>query len=143
MLRVMESLRAAEGEGPIEAFYWEVGKRIHHDGDRDFAIEKALSAIGVDTSHADAAEDEKWDPVIEADMAEGLALTGDDIGTPLLAFDDDNGKRQGIFGPVITRVPGGQDSLDLWDAMVTMTKIPGFWELKRTRTEPPEFGERP
>ncbi len=143
MLRVMESVRAAEGDGPIGDLYWEFGRRIHHDGDRDFAVAAALEAVGLDPSHAKAAEDDSWDSVIKADMDEGLGLTGDDVGTPLLAFDDNNGIRKGIFGPVITRIPKGDDSLALWDAMVTMSSIDGFWELKRTRTEAPDFGERP
>ena len=36
-----------------------------------------------------------------------------------------------------------EESLKLWDSVVTLTSTPGFWELKRTRTEKPEFGERP
>ena len=31
----------------------------------------------------------------------------------------------------------------MWDALRTMMDVPGFWELKRTRTERPEFGDRP
>ena len=76
-------------------------------------------------------------------MDEGLALVGTDVGTPIIAWDRQDGERVGLFGPVITRVPKGEDSLKLWDAMITMGDIEGFWELKKTRTERPEFGERP
>jgi hypothetical protein len=31
----------------------------------------------------------------------------------------------------------------MWDALTAMMSVQGFWELKRTRTEGPEFGERP
>jgi hypothetical protein len=31
----------------------------------------------------------------------------------------------------------------MWDALVAMMNIDGFWELKRTRTERPDFGDRP
>ena len=51
-------------------------------------------------------------------------------------------KRQ-LFGPVITRAPKGADALKLWDALMMLGEIDGFWELKKTRTERPEFGERP
>ena len=37
----------------------------------------------------------------------------------------------------------GTDCLAMFDALVTMMDVQGFWELKRTRTERPEFGERP
>ncbi len=143
MLRVMESVRKAEGDGPIQALYWELGTRVHHDGDRNFDIADALTAVGLDASHAAAADDESWDEVITDDMDQGLTLTGTDVGTPLLGFTDKNGNQKGIFGPVISKVPPKEDSLALFDAMVTMATMDGFWELKRTRTEGPQFGDRP
>ena len=54
-----------------------------------------------------------------------------------------DGERVGIFGPVITRVPTKGLSLQLWDGLTSVMAVPGFWELKRTRTERPEFGKRP
>ena len=39
--------------------------------------------------------------------------------------------------------PSTEDSIALWDSLQTMMNIDGFWELKRTRTERPEFGDRP
>ena len=143
LLRVMESVRATDGEKAVGDLYWEYGRRIHHDQDRDFSAADALKSAGLDVSHADAFEDDSWDPVIRKGMDEGLALAGDDIGTPILGFVADNGQHCGYFGPVITRVPPGEDSVRLWDGLMTMAGIDGFWELKRTRTERPEFGERP
>jgi hypothetical protein len=40
-------------------------------------------------------------------------------------------------------VPDTEQSLALWDATVTLASMDGFWELKRTRTAVPEFGDRP
>ena len=45
--------------------------------------------------------------------------------------------------PVITKVPEREKALRLWDTFVTLTELEEFWELKRTRTRRPEFGERP
>ena len=73
----------------------------------------------------------------------GLALAGEDVGTPLIAFEDDNGDKTALFGPIITRVPPAEQALKLWDGFIAVATIPGFWELKRTRTESPEFGTRP
>ena len=142
-LRVMESIRAAEGDDAVFAVYWDFASRIHHDGDRDFDIAKALEELGIDPEHAKAATDEKWDAEIRSRMDEGLALVGTDVGTPIIALDRADGERVGIFGPVITRAPKGDDALKLWDGMVAMMDVDGFWELKKTRTERPEFGERP
>ena len=143
LLRVMESLRAAEGDDAVFPLYWEYGRRIHHDQDRTFDAVDALKAIGADEAHAAAFDDEKWDAEIKNRMGQGLALSGEDVGTPLIAFTDDNGDKVALFGPVITRVPDSEQSLRLWDGFVAMATVPGFWEVKRTRTERPEFGERP
>ena len=90
LLRVLESVRAAQGEsaqgdGVLGALYTAYGRRIHHDQNLDFDAVEALTEAGIDVSHARAATDESWDKVIRAQMDEGLALTGQDVGTPILA----------------------------------------------------------
>jgi mycothiol-dependent nitroreductase-like protein len=143
LLRVMESVRAADGDDAVVGLYWEYGRRIHHDRQRDFTPAEALASAGLDLAHAEAFADETWDKEIRTRMDVGLALAGDDIGTPIIAFENDKGVRQAYFGPIITQVPPTEDSLAMWDALVTMMNVDGFWELKRTRTESPFFGERP
>ena len=143
MLRVMESVRSAEGDDAVFGVYWDFASRIHHDDDRDFDIGAALEELGLDPAHAEAAADESWDGEIRSRMDAGLALVGDDVGTPIIALTRSDGERVGIFGPVITRVPKSDEALKLWDAIVAMMDIDGFWELKKTRTQRPEFGERP
>lgn len=147
LLRVFESVKAAEGNDAAFKFYWECGRNIHHDGVQDWndpavSATQLLANAGLDVSHAAAFDDESFDVVIREKMDAGLALVGEDVGTPIIAFDTDDGK-VGIFGPVISRAPHGEEGLKLWDAMVTMTTMDGFWELKRTRTVDPDFGERP
>jgi hypothetical protein len=143
LLRVFMAVQAGEGNDAAFRFYWELGSRIHHDTDYEFNVTDALEAAGIDTGHASAFDDESWDQSIRDGMDEGLALTGQNVGTPIIAFDDTAGERVALFGPVITRVPVGQDALDLWDGFMKVARVPGFWELKRTRTEAPDFGERP
>ncbi|MGI9623702.1 MAG: disulfide bond formation protein DsbA [Acidimicrobiales bacterium] len=142
-LRVMESIRTDEGSDGVFRLYWELGARLHHDRNRDFEITSALEAAGLDTSHAVAFDDEKWDEEIRTRMELGLRLVGDDIGTPIIGFTNDDGEKVGLFGPVITRVPSTEQSLKLWDGFTMCATVPGFWELKRTRTERPDFGDRP
>ena len=84
MLRVMESVRATEGNDGVFALYWELGARIHHDKDRDFDIADALEAAGLPATHAEAFEDERFDTEIRSRHDAGLALTGDDVGTPII-----------------------------------------------------------
>lgn len=143
LLRVMESVRAAEGNAPMQSLYFEFGARIHHDKVLDFDPAEALASVGLDTSHAAAFDDESFDSIIDASMDDGLGLTGTDVGTPIIAMENSDGNRVAYFGPVITRVPEGDKALKLWDSLAGMMDIDGFWELKRTRTEGPEFGNRP
>ena len=146
-LRVMEAIRSAHGDDAVSDWYWQTATRIHHDrahendGGLDFG--GALAKIGLDVGLADAADDERWDAEIRTRMDQGLALVGDNVGTPIIAFRCEDGTKRGIFGPVMTQVPDTDRSLAFWDAMVVFATTDGFWELKRTRTERPEFGARP
>ena len=143
LLRVMESVRAELGDEAVFPLYWEFGRRIHHERDRSFDRAEALTAAGYDASHAEAFNDRAWDTEIGRRMDIGLGLAGTDIGTPIIGFDGDGGEKVAIFGPVLTRVPNKEESLAVWDAVVTLATTSGFWELKRTRTELPEFGPPP
>jgi predicted DsbA family dithiol-disulfide isomerase len=143
LLRVMESARADAGDDAFFQLYWEAGTRIHHDGDRSFSAADLLESVGLDTKHAAAFDDESWDDVIRAGMDEGLALVGDDVGTPIIALTNSDGNKAGYFGPVITKVPPTDKSVAMWDALVAMMDVDSFFELKRTRTGMPDPGARP
>ncbi len=143
LLRVMESVHAIDGNDAVFKLYWELGARIHHDKDLDFTAEDALSAVGLDTAHAAAFDDDSWDEVIRTKMDAGLELVGNDVGTPIIAMDNSDGDRVGYFGPIISRVPSTEKSVAMWDALVTMMDVDSFFELKRTRTEGPQPGDRP
>ena len=139
MLRVCEAVREASGNDAVGAFYTVIGTATHHDGVDSFDLGEALSAAGCDPSLAAAAADERWDEEIARRMDEGLRLAGDDIGTPLLAFDE----RAAFFGPIMSPIPTGPAALRMFDAVTAMTTQDGFWELKRTRTVDPAFNARP
>ena len=143
LLRVLESVRASEGEASVADLYVEYGRRIHHDGDREFSVTEMLTAVGLPESHASAFDDESFDTEVLRRHHEGLALVGSDVGTPIIGIPGRDGTEVGIFGPVITAVPSGDDALQLWDATVTLARMPEFFELKRTRTSGPHPGVRP
>lgn len=143
MQRVMESVRAAEGEAAVGEYYLELGRRIHHDGSTDFDIADALRAAGLPESHAAAFDDSSFDAEVLRRHNDGLALVGNDVGTPIISIPAPDGTEVGIFGPVITEIPDLDASLEIWDAMVTLTLRPEFFELKRSRTSGPNPGPRP
>jgi len=139
LLRVLEAVRAGEGNEPLGQLYTVYGEHIHHQQDLSVSAADLLAEAGLDTSYATAFDDESWDAVIRASMDDGLGLTGNDVGTPLLAFTDDTGKRVGFFGPVISRRLPLDQGLRLWDGVSAAATVDGFWELKRTRTVGPDF----
>jgi hypothetical protein len=143
LLRVMESVRTSDGNDGVFKLYWEFGSRIHHDKESPFDPADALAEVGLDVSHAAAFDDGSWDEVILASMDEALELVGNDVGTPIIAFDNSAGVKTGYFGPVISRIPSPEKSIAMWDALVTMMDIDSFFELKRTRSEGPMAGDRP
>jgi hypothetical protein len=139
LLRVVESLRAAGHADRIGDVYREFGRHIHHERNHDFDVAAVLTELGLHASHATAVDDEAFDTEIRRRMDVGLALTGPDVGTPLLAITDDAGERVGLFGPVITTFPEPDAALRLWDGFVAMATVPGFYELKRARTTGPDL----
>ena len=59
---------------------------------------------------------------------------GFDVGTPVIHV---NG--EAIFGPVVTPAPKGEEAGRLLDGVIAVMSIPGFYELKRSRTQGPNF----
>jgi hypothetical protein len=75
-------------------------------------------------------------------MTEAKALVGDDVGIPILALDDGDGPK-GASGPILSAIPTGDEALQLFDAWAATLRVPGFAELKRTRTGDAPHPERP
>jgi hypothetical protein len=137
MLRVVEAIRAAGHADRIGDLYTELGRSLHVDG-TTVDLPSVLEGLGLDPRFAAASDDETHDHAIRTAMADGLALVGDDVGTPIVAVERPDGSgRVGLFGPVITVLPDVEGSLRLWDGFLAMVATDGFFELKRTRTEAP------
>ena len=136
MVRVIIAARENHGPQVIKPLYDAMGTLIHNQGekDRSHVITKALAECGLPASLADAATTDAYDPQLRASHEEGISLVGQDVGTPVVAF---NGTA--FFGPVLTRIPRGEDAGRIWDATTAIAAYPHFFELKRSRTESPEF----
>jgi len=150
---VSESYRArlAQGWGPVRVaiaaqqrcgddilapLYTAMGRRIHNEkiDDRAEVIRLALEELGLPAELAEAATTTEYDEALRASHKAGMDAVGEDVGTPTIHV---NGIA--FFGPVITRIPRGEEAGELWDAAVKLASFPYFFELKRTRTERPEF----
>lgn len=136
MVRVVQ---AAANEDPANAdrLYTALGEVHHEQGvkDRRAAIEQALERAGLSPELAQAAEDESLDPAIRASHDTALEKVGDDVGTPVVAVGG-----TAFFGPVITRVPRGEEAGAVFDGARALAAYPYFFELKRSRTEMPQVG---
>ena len=136
MVRVIVAAQQQHGDATVKALYDAMGSLIHESGeqDRDLVINKALADCGLPATLAAAASSDAFDDQLRASHQEGISLVGQDVGTPVVAF---NGTA--FFGPVLTRIPRGEEAGKLWDATTAIAAYPHFFELKRSRTERPEF----
>jgi hypothetical protein len=143
LLRVLEKVRAEEGEAAVDALYLEYGRRIHHDKETLWDVAIALKSTDLSDDYAAAFDDESLDEDLLRRHHEALALVGNDVGTPIIGIPGRDGQEVAVFGPVISAVPEHDDALALWDASVTLARIPEFFELKRSRNGAPDPGPRP
>lgn len=98
----------------------------------DFA--SLIGQAGLPADLIEAADDESWDAIVEAESDEAFERTGPDVGTPIITFDPPNGSS--LFGPVISSAPDGEDAVRLMDAVRTITSFETFSEFKRTKRPP-------
>ncbi|MDX6324507.1 MAG: hypothetical protein QOK15_861 [Nocardioidaceae bacterium] len=150
LLRVAARARAEHGREAVGQLYAAFGRRIfdtpgepadqpgvrERRGSRSF-VEPLLIEAGLPADLADALDDPSFDTAIRSETDEALALTGKDVGTPIIHFQPPNGVA--FFGPVISRLPLEQDAVRLWDHVVGLAGFPGFAELKRSLRERPQL----
>jgi len=148
LLRVAARVRAEHGRDAVGPLYEAIGTRIF-DTSRDVdplsasdqgaqhTLEPLLRDVGLPTDLAEALDDKALDDEIRAETEEALALTGRDVGTPILHFQPPGGTA--LFGPVISRLPSADEAGGLWDHVVALAAFPGFAELKRSLRERPQL----
>lgn len=134
--RAATAVKLKHGDEAVGRFYTAVGTEIHNNENKDFAdaTAKALGEVGLEESILDEAKTETNDDAMRASHEQGISKVGQDVGTPIVAFQG-----TAFFGPVITRIPRGEEAGTLFDASVTLAGFPYFFELKRSRTEGPVF----
>jgi uncharacterized protein YbjT (DUF2867 family) len=134
-VRILAAAADEKGEDILLPLYTAIGSRFHNQQHRGpEALAEAVAEVGLAPSVLDAASDDRYDEAIKASHHRGMDQVGLDVGTPIIAVQG-----TAFFGPVVTPAPKGEAAGQLWDGVLAVTTVDGFFELKRTRTRRPSF----
>jgi len=135
-VRVLVAAQQRYGDKVVEPLYSAMGQRHHVEGEKDMraVIAGALADAGLDGDLAKAADVTDFDETLRASHHRGMDPVGYEVGTPVIHIGD-----AAIFGPVVTPAPRGEAAGALFDGVVAVLSTPGFYELKRSRTDGPIF----
>ncbi len=135
-VRVLIAAEQAHGNEVLLPLYTAMGNRIHLNERKDYdqIVIEALEEVGLEASLIEAATSTEFDEALRRSHHQGMDAVGMDVGTPVIHVGD-----VAFFGPVITPAPKGEAAGRLFDGVVLVAATPGFYELKRTRTQGPIF----
>ncbi|MCM3520739.1 disulfide bond formation protein DsbA [Curtobacterium sp. P97] len=134
--RIVTAALLRHGQDVVKPLYDALGEHVHHrqESDPDQVVPAVLRELDLDEDLLEYAWTDEVDQAVRASHQDGIDRVGQDVGTPVIAVEG-----TAFFGPVISPAPKGQEALDLWDGVVAVAKVPGFFELKRSRTVGPIF----
>ncbi|MBP2472657.1 2-hydroxychromene-2-carboxylate isomerase [Crossiella equi] len=131
-VRLGVAVEQQHGRDALRRFLLAYGEQMHERG--EWGWHAALAAAGLPAALGEAAEDPAYDPLVRASHAEAMSLLGNHIGTPIVHCEG-----TAFFGPVLSRVPRGEEAGRLWDGTLLVAGTPGFHELKGHRHQPPDY----
>ena len=135
-VRVLIAAQERHGNEIVETLYSAMGTRYHVQGEKelDQMITNALRDAGLEADLAGAASSTEFDKALRVSHHEGMDPVGYDVGTPVIHVGD-----VAFFGPVVTPAPKGEAAGKLFDGVMLVASTPGFYEIKRTRTDELNF----
>ncbi len=135
-VRVLVAAEQAHGPEVLLPLSTALGTRFHQEkAPRDAeTISAALAEAGLPASLAAAMDSTEYDATVRASHTDGIERVGYEVGTPIISVG-----AMSVFGPVVSPIPGGEDAGRLWDGVLLIAGVDGFFELKRSRTRNPIF----
>lgn len=145
--RLFNVVFSQDGQEAVDKLYTALGTKIHNENriDRhahvdepehafDELIKEALAEVGLPEERLAQALTTEFDELMRENHAEAMKEVGNDVGTPVVKLND-----VAFFGPVLTRIPRGEEAGKIFDGSVAVASYPYFFEIKRSRTESPRF----
>jgi hypothetical protein len=121
------------------------GTALHTNRRREEAMKdsptfyvKVLTEAGLPVKWAESSTDATHDEVIRFESLAALERTGKDVGTPIITFNPQTDREASLFGPVISKIPRGEEAVRLWDAVQIIAES-GVSEIKRTLRDRPQY----
>lgn len=127
----------AAGQKMLFDLYNAFGEQFHlgrRDNQHEAVLAQAMQQVGAPAGLLAVGSSTQVDADLFASHHAGMDAVGTEVGTPVIHVGE-----VAFFGPVVSPAPQGEAAGRLWDGVVLVAGVDGFFELKRSRTRDPIF----